>query len=356
MEQVFINLGERSYNIAIGAGLLTNIQDYVGAFDTFALITDDIVDTLYAPVLYEALGDKKVYKILIRPGEGSKSIQVVERVLTEMLDFGLDRSSAVIALGGGVVGDVAGFGASVYMRGIPLIQVPTTLLAQVDSSVGGKTGVNLPAGKNTVGCFYQPQAVVIDTTTLRTLPKRHLVSGMAEVIKYGVIYDYDFLVYLRDHFSDLLDLKGDVVTKVIKRCCEIKAEVVAKDEREAGLRKILNFGHTIGHALEVATQYQTYTHGEAVWVGMYLETLLAHRLGLIDQVYLREIRDLIIKSAIDLEIDDALLAHLMKSMLKDKKNRDGKISFILPAGKGVIKEVLLTQEDLSVLFASSNTV
>lgn len=346
MEQLKIDLGPDSYLIHIDGGLLANLRYYLGSADRWVAITDQEVDALYGHAVSRACRDgEEITKIVIPPGEASKNLQTVERILEQMSDLGLTRHSAVLALGGGVVGDVAGFCASIYMRGIPYVQAPTTLLAQVDSSVGGKTGVNMPWGKNTIGTFHQPRAVIIDTQTLRTLPKRQLISGLAEVIKYGVIYDYDFLTYLNSHFAHLLNLGEEAIERVVKRCCEIKAEVVAKDEKEAGLRKILNCGHTVGHALEAATAYQKYTHGEAVLIGLSYEVRMAKELGHIDQAYCHEIIALLRKTGVDLELTEALLGSLVDYMLRDKKNRDGRISFVLPKGKGTAAEVLLTRAE-----------
>lgn len=349
METLHIDLGPHDYTIHIDSGLLANVPSYLGFADAWVVITDDTVDGLYVRDLLRNWSHNKVHKIVLPAGEESKNLQMVEEIVRKMLDFGITRKSSVLALGGGVVGDVAGFCASIYMRGISYIQVPTTLLSQVDSSVGGKTGVNLPQGKNTVGSFYQPQGVFIDIATLGTLPRRHLISGMAEVIKYGVICDYAFLCYLRSHFTDLLNLEETALKKVITRCCELKARVVVEDEKEEGMRKILNYGHTIGHALEIATGYQQYTHGEAVLIGMHIEALLAQKLGLIDQGYCNEIQALIGETGINLQLEATLLRGLSESMMKDKKNRDGRISFLLPSNKGEATEVLLTKEEVSGL-------
>ncbi|AKL93961.1 3-dehydroquinate synthase AroB [Clostridium aceticum] len=346
MERLYIDLGENSYPIDIDGGLRQSILDYLGEADQCLLITDENVDGLYGKELQQLLKEKKIEKIVLPPGEGSKTLATVEGILHSMIEGGLTRKSQIIALGGGVVGDIAGFCASIYMRGISFIQVPTTLLSQVDSSVGGKTGVNMPQAKNIVGSFYQPKSVVIDTEVLETLPKRELMSGIGEVIKYGIIYDYDFLCYIRDDFSEIINLKEESLKRVIKKCCEIKAEIVSKDEREKGLRKILNYGHTIGHALEAVTQYKKYTHGEAVLVGMYYEAKMAKTMGLIKEEYYQEIENVIRKTDVSLDIASFSLEDLVNSMTKDKKNQDNKISFILPSGKGEVKEVLLSKEEV----------
>ncbi|SES89171.1 3-dehydroquinate synthase [Natronincola peptidivorans] len=346
MERVLIDLKDKSYTIHIEGGLLKSLSDYLGQADKWLLITDDHVDQLYGAAAEDALKNKEMYKVSIPPGEGSKTMETVEKILASMIGFGLTRKSKVIALGGGVVGDIAGFCASIYMRGIPFIQVPTTLLSQVDSSVGGKTGVNLPQGKNIVGSFYQPEAVIIDTDTLKTLPKKELVSGIGEVIKYGIIYDYNFLQNIKNNFNEMMELQGETMKNIIKKCCEIKAEVVIQDEKEQGLRKILNYGHTIGHGLEAVTKYNKYTHGEAVLIGMYYEALMAKNFGYIGKGYFEEIEALIRKVDITLDITEFSLEALVEAMMKDKKNKEGKISFILPKERGQVKEVLLSSDEV----------
>lgn len=347
MEKLLIDLGINSYNIIIGGNLLENVDDHLEDCDQWVLITDENVDRLQGHKLGQFLKKKKVNKIVIPPGEVSKNLHNVENILKQMLELGLTRKSMLLAFGGGVVGDIGGFCASIYMRGIPFIQLPTTLLSQVDSSVGGKTGVNLPQGKNTVGSFYQPKKVLIDILSLKTLPKRELIGGIGEVIKYGIIYDYDFLNYIDKHFTSLLDLEDKILKQIIKRSCEIKAEVVSKDEREEGLRKILNHGHTIGHGLEIVTKYEKYTHGEAVLVGMYYETLMGKHLGNISDDYCNKIFNLIKKTNINLCIEAIKIDDLIDSMARDKKNIDDRISFILPNGKGRVEEILLTKQEVN---------
>lgn len=346
MGKVFIDLGEMAYDIHIEKLLLNSISDYIGDADKWMIITDENVDKLYGESLKKALEGKENYKFIIDPGEESKTFLTVEKILNKMIENGITRSSKIIALGGGVVGDIAGFCASIYMRGISFIQVPTTLLAQVDSSVGGKTGVNMAQGKNMVGSFYQPQVVIIDTDTLRTLPKRELISGMGEIVKYGVIWDYEFLNFIEENLEDIMNLEEDIMKKIIKKCCEIKAEVVSKDERELGVRKILNFGHTIAHAIETLTDYKRYTHGEAVSIGMYYEALMAKDFGYIDEEYFSKIESLIKRLGVCLDLSEFSIESLREAMMKDKKNKDGKISFIFPKGRGNVEEVLLNKEEI----------
>lgn len=355
MKELPIDFGTSGYTIHIDSGILTRLPSYLEATDAWVVITDEVVDRIYGRQLTARWSQNVVHTIVLPRGEAAKNLQTVEAVLARMLDLGATRHSRVLALGGGVVGDVAGFCASIYMRGIPYVQVPTTLLAQVDSSVGGKTGVNLPQGKNTVGSFYQPQGVYIDIKTLDTLPRRHLISGLAEVIKYGVIYDYAFLGYLSNNFEDILRLERSAITKIITRCCEIKAQVVAEDEKEQGVRKILNYGHTIAHGIETATGYGQYTHGEAVLVGMHTEALMARKLGLIDDEYYQEIATLIHRTGVDLHLHESWLGRLLDSMQSDKKNRGGKIAFILPSNKGETTEVLMTREEVSPFLQALGT-
>ncbi|ABR46875.1 3-dehydroquinate synthase [Alkaliphilus metalliredigens QYMF] len=347
MEKLYINLDENSYWIYIGKGLLPTLGKHVAGADKILLITDENVEKYYGDQITQIVEGRILEKVILRPGEPTKNLGNVGHLLEIMLEKGLTRSSKVIALGGGVIGDIAGFTASIYMRGIDFIQVPTTLLAQVDSSVGGKTGVNLEQGKNMVGSFYQPKVVVIDIDLLKTLPHRELISGLGEIIKYGIIYDGEFFDYINENLWNLLALEETVVTKIIKRCCEIKAAIVSQDEQEMGVRKILNFGHTIGHGIEALTHYEKYTHGEAVILGMYYEAQIAKNRGYIDESYFRDIEMIIRKTGLDLNISQFILTDLLDAMTKDKKNKGGKISFILPRGKGNVQEVLLTPEELA---------
>jgi 3-dehydroquinate synthase len=346
MEKVQIDLGKDSYTIHIGKDLLNDVESFLGIADSFFIITDQNVDSLYGNKLQRGLKNKKYYQYIIAPGEDSKNMETITSILSCMLESNLTRRSMVIAFGGGVVGDIAGFCASIYMRGIPFIQVPTTLLAQVDSSVGGKTGVNLPQAKNSIGTFYQPKGVVIDTSLLYTLTPRELLSGIGEIIKYGIIKDYHFFQYLQENIERIKELDDTILQYVIKRCCEIKAAIVAQDEKELGVRKILNFGHTIGHGLEGITRYQKYTHGEAVLLGMYYETILARNLGVIEESYFFEIIDFIQKFDINLDISSYPIQQLIDIMIYDKKNHNDKISFILPTKKGIVEEYLLEKSQI----------
>lgn len=351
MEKIFIDLRENSYYIYIGKNILTSILDFVDVEDKLMIITDDNVNNYYGNFILEdgileALKGKKLYKLVLDAGEDIKRYSNVEFVLKNMIEAGLSRKSKVIALGGGSIGDLTGFTASIYMRGIPYIQIPTSLLAQVDSSVGGKTAVHMAGAKNMVGSFHQPEAVIIDINTLNTLPKREIISGIGEIIKYGIIWDYDFLNYIEENLENIFKLEEETIKYVIKRCCEIKGEIVRQDEKELGIRKVLNFGHTFAHALEAVTDYKRYSHGEAVLIGMYYEALMASDLGYIEYEYFDEIEDLILKTGVDRDISRFNMKDLVETMGKDKKNRDNKISFILPKGKGYVEEVLLEKDEV----------
>ncbi len=287
------------------------------------MISNPTVYDLYGKTVSESLraSGYDLIEVLLPDGEEYKSLASTEKIYESLLKAKLDRKSALIALGGGVIGDITGFAASTYMRGIDFIQIPTTLLAQVDSSVGGKTGVNHPLGKNMIGAFWQPRLVWIDTATLETLPRREFLSGLGEVIKYGVIWDEDFFAYLESNRDKILRLDKEALTHIIRRSCEIKAEVVSKDERESGLRAILNYGHTIGHAIETITGYKKYLHGEAVAIGMYMEARLSHQLGLIEKKAVERIKALIDSYELPSEMPDEIqINDLMEKMQIDKKD------------------------------------
>ncbi|MEW6416788.1 MAG: 3-dehydroquinate synthase [Nitrospirota bacterium] len=343
MEKIRVELGERSYDILIGGNILEGIGDNLKAFGLspkIGLVSNPTVFPLYGERVSDSV--KKagfdLLTVIIPDGEEYKDLLWVQHIYDELLKHKLDRSSALIALGGGVIGDITGFAASTYMRGISYIQVPTTLLAQVDSSVGGKTGVNHQLGKNMIGTFWQPGLVWIDIETLRTLPERELLAGLAEVIKYGVIWDrelFDFLEYNKDK---ILNLNIDALNHIIKRSCEIKAEVVSRDERESGLRAILNYGHTIGHAVETVTGYKRFLHGEAVAIGMCIEAMLSQDIGLIDNNQVLRIKRLIdlygLPSEMPVDINNN---RIFSSMQLDKKAVAGELKFILPEKIGSVR-------------------
>lgn len=351
-QKIRVELGERSYNIYIGSGILDGIGNRLRLFNfsrKIAIVSNPTVFNMYGETVSASIRDAgfDLHTVLIPDGEAYKTIESVQQIYDALLRHQLDRSSALIALGGGVIGDIAGFAASTYMRGIAYAQVPTTLLSQVDSSVGGKTGVNHPLGKNMIGTFWQPCIVWIDTDTLGTLPLRELRAGLAEVIKYGIIRDTELFTYLDRQRESILNLESTALSHIIKRSCEIKAEVVSMDERESGLRAILNYGHTIGHALEAVTHFTTFLHGEAVAIGMCLEAKLSQHLGLTSAENVKRIRTLIeaygLPTSIPHDIDPR---DLFSSMCLDKKAIAGKLTFILPEeiGRVVIRKNLDEQK------------
>jgi 3-dehydroquinate synthase len=343
-ETVRVELGDRSYSIDIGLSLWDHLaQEIQSLFKPTRLIvvSDETVGRLYEPKLREAFAsfDWKVSYHRMLPGEQNKNLDTVRDLYTEILDAGCDRKTPLIALGGGVPGDVGGFVAATILRGIPYVQVPTTLLAMVDSSVGGKTGVDMPHGKNLIGAFYQPSHVAISLDTLSTLPKRELSAGMAEVIKYGVIWDADFFAKLEAEMETLLKAEPNSLLPIVRRCCEIKAEVVSKDERESGLRAILNFGHTVGHAIEAAGAYGEFLHGEAIAIGMVVETAIAERLGKNLGDLRARLASLFDRAGLPTKPKQTDLDRIWTLMLADKKTLGGEIRLILPTCLGAVELV-----------------
>ena len=335
-----IALGERSYPIWIAAGLLESADTFADLpkAATAVIVSNTEVAPLYSQRLELALRGKytSIHAVILPDGEQYKSWQTLNLIFDALLKNGCDRKTIIFALGGGVVGDMAGFAAASYMRGVPFVQVPTTLLAQVDSSVGGKTGINHPLGKNMIGAFYQPLKVVCDLDTLKTLPSRELSAGLAEVIKYGPIADLDFLQWIEENIDALLAREPLALAYAVRRCCEIKAWVVAQDERESGLRAILNFGHTFGHAIEAGLGYGEWLHGEAVGCGMVMAMGLSHRLGLVDASDVQRVTALIEKAGLPVlgpslsTTDNA--GRYLELMQIDKKAQDGEIRFVLLDG------------------------
>ncbi|MFV0438981.1 MAG: 3-dehydroquinate synthase [Desulfopila sp.] len=339
MAEVLVGLDSRSYPIYVEKGCLQRIgNDLAGQKigNRLAIISDSNVDGLYARKLLDAMARAGLKATLFSfpAGEKNKNLATVETLARQMAQAGFDRHDAIVALGGGIVGDIAGFLASAYMRGIPFIQVPTTLLAQVDSSVGGKTGVDLPEGKNLVGAFYQPRAVYIDIDVLHTLPTEELLGGLAEVLKYGVIWDAEFFTFLELSRQEILELDHTAITRVISRCCEIKAEVVGADEREGGIRKVLNFGHTLGHAIEAASQFQL-IHGLAVAIGMVAASRLSVMKGTLSAREENRIFSLISAYGMPVEVPATIDRNQVKRYLKaDKKVVEGQVFYILPDSIG----------------------
>lgn len=335
---VKVDLGKDSYDIVIGNGVKQQILDFVAKakFSKKGLIiSDSNVAPLYADYikqLIEAAG-VSVDVAVVPAGESSKALLSTEALFTKCIEFGLDRKSPIFALGGGVVGDLTGFIAASYMRGVPFIQIPTSLLAQVDSSVGGKVAVNHPLGKNLIGAFYQPKAVFMDLNMLETLPRREIYTGLGEIIKYGIIYDSEFFEFLEDNTEEVLKLDNDVAAKMIARSCEIKAEVVSQDEKEAGLRAILNFGHTMGHAIEKNTNYTKYNHGEAVAIGMVCAARISVAMNMITTATADRIERLIRHMHLPTRAEDCDIETLYEAIFHDKKTVNGQVKWVLVDGE-----------------------
>jgi len=340
-----VDLGERSYPITIGPRLLDDAALLARHVDggKAAIVTNTTVAPLYLERVAGALraAGREVVEIVLPDGEEHKNWTSLNLVFDALLQHKCDRKTTIVALGGGVIGDLAGFAASSYMRGVPFVQVPTTLLSQVDSSVGGKTGINHPLGKNMIGAFYQPRAVIADTATLDTLPPRELAAGLAEVIKHGAILDAAYFDWIEANIAKLVAREPDAMAYAIARSCEIKAEVVRKDEREGGLRAVLNFGHTFGHAIEAGLGFGTWLHGEAVGCGMVMAADLSARLGLVDAATVARVRSLVKAAGLPTVAPDLGLDRWIELMAVDKKNEGGEIKFILlkPLGSPAITTV-----------------
>jgi 3-dehydroquinate synthase len=332
MRRLTVDLAGRPYDIHIGPGLLARLGEFVRALrpSRLLVVTDARVGPLYAAQVQAALQPVAPSTVFeLAGGETGKDMRAVEGVLDALLAAGADRKSVLIALGGGVVGDIAGFAAAIYMRGIRFVQLPTTLLAQVDSSVGGKTGVNHPRGKNLIGAFHQPEAVIADTDTLRTLPPRELSAGLAEVLKHGLLADAEYFAQVTRAVPRLLACDEQALTEAIARSCEIKAAIVARDERESGERALLNLGHTFGHAIEALTGYERWLHGEAVGCGMCLAADLSRRLGLIARADVETIETAVAAARLPTRIEGLSRAAALESMRGDKKAEAGEIRFIV---------------------------
>ncbi len=343
--RVSIALDARSYDIVIGTDVFALPSTYEALPDATcaALVSNHTVAPLYAQQLAKALGERyrKVIQVVLPDGEAHKSWQTLNLIFDALLAAGCDRKTTLFALGGGVVGDMTGFAAACYMRGVPYVQVPTTLLAQVDSSVGGKTAINHPMGKNMIGVFNQPLLVVADIATLTTLPQRELIAGLAEVIKYGPIADGAFFVWLEANLDALLARDPAALAHAIKRSCEIKAWVVSQDERETGLRAILNFGHTFGHAIEAGLGFGTWLHGEAVGCGMAIAAQLSANVGLIPAAYALRIQRLIERAGLPVRAPALGVQRYQQLMSVDKKAEGGETRFVLieAPGKAVLRGV-----------------
>ncbi len=337
MKTLHVDLGSRSYPIHIGRGLLDQaewVAPHVRGRQVM-MVSNTTVAPLYLERAQKAFAGFQLASVILPDGETYKTLETTNRIFDALLGKYFDRQATLVALGGGVVGDITGFAAACYQRGVPFIQMPTTLLSQVDSSVGGKTGVNHPLGKNMIGAFHQPRCVVIDTDTLNTLPDRELSAGLAEVIKYGLINDLEFLAWLEEHAEALMGRDPEVLAHAIERSCRDKADIVARDERESGMRALLNLGHTFGHAVETGMGYGRYLHGEAVAVGLYLAADLSARLGWLtaDEVARvdRLLRRVNLPTRLPPELNSQRILNLMKV---DKKVRDGHIRLVLMQGMG----------------------
>jgi len=331
VQTIQVDLGHSSYPITIGSGLLSNrelLEQQIPGRD-FLIVTNTTVAKLHLAKLTGSFSQRRIADCILPDGEQHKTLQTAGWVFDALVANKMNRDATVLALGGGVVGDIAGFAAACYQRGIGYAQIPTTLLAQVDSSVGGKTGVNHPGGKNLIGAFYQPRAVITDTDVLATLPDRQLKSGLAEVIKYGCVWDPLLFDWVDRNIAKLLARDAEALGYAIGRSCEIKATVVARDEREHELRAILNFGHTFGHAIEAATGYEKYLHGEAVGLGMLIAADLSLRLGLIDATLKERLRDILSRTGLPVEAPRIGAAKAFELMQMDKKVLAGTVRLVL---------------------------
>jgi 3-dehydroquinate synthase len=346
MLTVNVDLGDRSYPIAIGAGLFgdkafaEHVDQALLRQGKIVIVTNDVVAPLYLEKAKSFFAGRDCAEVVLADGEANKTLGAVDSIYEFLLSNKYDRHTTLVALGGGVVGDITGFAAATYLRGIDFVQIPTTLLAQVDSSVGGKTGVNHPLGKNMIGAFYQPRCVIADTDVLSTLPSREIRAGLAEVIKYGLIRDPRFFHWLGEHSAQLVNCDPALMAEVIQTCCRVKAEIVAEDERESGVRALLNLGHTFGHAIETAAGYGTWLHGETVAMGTVMAADLSARIGWIDADDARLVRR-ILEENFGMTVvppADITIERYLDLMASDKKTEQGKLRFILlkAIGQGAI--------------------
>ncbi|QJC51873.1 3-dehydroquinate synthase [Paenibacillus albicereus] len=343
MRELMVNLGERSYPIRIGSGLLARageqlLQAGLSVKSPLLVVSDDAVAPLYLDGLLEQLRSSgfRAASCIVPAGEPSKSLARFEEIMTKALEHGLDRKSAIVALGGGVVGDLAGYAAASYMRGIRFVQMPTTILAH-DSSVGGKVAVNHPMAKNIIGAFHQPSLVLYDLDTLKTLPRREVSSGLAEVVKHGLIRDATFVDWCIDNAERLLALDAEALGYALYKGCAVKADIVSSDETEQGVRAILNLGHTIGHALEAVAGYNELHHGEAISIGMIGSAMLGVQLGAPQEVYLRT-REALGKAGLPVSLPEHFdTDRIMEAMMHDKKFGEGKMVFIVPTAIGEVE-------------------
>lgn len=354
MQTLTVNLADRSYPIHIGRNLISNADLILPHLKRkhVAVVTNTTVAPLYLDKLTQTLQQAgvKVIPIVLPDGEAYKNAETLNQIYDVLLQNRCERSTTLIALGGGVIGDLTGYAAATYLRGVPFIQIPTTLLSQVDSSVGGKTGINHPLGKNMIGAFYQPQVVLADIDTLKTLPPREFSAGMAEVIKYGLIRDADFFDWLEANINALMAQEEAAISEAIYRSCQNKAEVVARDEHESGERALLNLGHTFGHAIENAMGYGVWLHGEAVAAGTMLAADLSLRMGWLTQAQVKRMHDLLSQANLPLDAPKLGVEKYLELMQLDKKVADGKIRLVLQQGIG--KSVITSDYDADKLTAT----
>ncbi len=355
LEKVKVSLADRSYSILIGADLLTELGKELSSLNfpqRIAIVSNPTVDHLYGQVVRDTLEafNFSYLQINVPDGEEYKSFATLQLIYDFLIENNFDRGCGLIALGGGVVGDMAGFAAATFLRGIPFVQVPTTLLAQVDSSVGGKTAVNHPLGKNLIGAFYQPEMVLIDIETLKTLEPREVSAGLAEVVKYGVIRDYEFFCWLEDNLENLKNRDAATLIYAIRKACQIKAEVVEVDEKEGSIRAFLNYGHTFGHAIENLSGYGHWKHGEAVSVGMIVAAKISLRYGLCSQQDVDRLTQLLKSLDLPIEPPDFSLTEFVTAMQRDKKVKQGNLTLVL--NRGIGEAVLQKIPDISAIFSS----
>jgi len=354
MQTLKVELADRSYPIHVGRNLITNTDLILPHLKRkhVAIVTNTTVAPLYLDKLSQTLqaAGVSVIPIILPDGEAYKNTETLNKIYDALLQNRWERSTTLIALGGGVIGDLTGYAAATYLRGVPFIQIPTTLLSQVDSSVGGKTGINHPLGKNMIGAFYQPQVVLADIDTLKTLPSRELSAGMAEVIKYGLIRDAEFFDWLETHIEQLMALEESAISEAIYRSCQNKADVVARDEHETGERALLNLGHTFGHAIENAMGYGVWLHGEAVAAGTMMAADLSQRMGWLSAAEVARIHALLTKAKLPLDPPELGADKYLELMQMDKKVADGKIRLVLQQGIG--KSVITSDYDADKLRAT----
>ncbi len=357
-DKLTINLGERSYPIVFGANNLSDLGPQLSSIDfpkQIAVISNEKVSRLYGDLVHNTLtaAGFSVLNVNLPDGEEFKTLQTLEQIYDALIAAHFDRGSGLVALGGGVIGDMVGFAAATFLRGVPFVQVPTTLLAQVDSSVGGKTAVNHPLGKNLIGAFYQPKLVFIDVSTLKTLDSREVSAGLAEVVKYGVIRDEAFFAWLEKNINSLIGLDEAKLISAVKRSCEIKADIVEVDEKEGSIRAILNYGHTFGHAIEALAGYGEWKHGEAVAVGMVVASKIAQQQGLCGSADVARIVTLLSNIGLPVTPPGFALEDYIAAMQRDKKVNQGTLTLVLNQGIGQV--VLQKVPDIKSVFSSTLT-